>query len=163
MWGPASDPAWARHDPTVNVSTLAGNNTRIWVYCGNGSATPLDANTANAGGLGALEGFAIDSNRSFQNAYLAAGGHNGVFNFENGTHNCAYWAKHLQQMKPAIHLALPAKTPTTSFCAASQRAHHHRPHGLSSTAPRPSRSPRPNRPLGLEGAVAAVCKCSPLP
>jgi diacylglycerol O-acyltransferase/trehalose O-mycolyltransferase len=113
MWGPASDPAWARHDPTVNVSTLAGNNTRIWVYCGNGSATPLDANTANAGGLGALEGFAIDSNRSFQNAYLAAGGHNGVFNFENGTHNWAYWGQQLQQMKPDLQQVLAAKPATT--------------------------------------------------
>jgi diacylglycerol O-acyltransferase/trehalose O-mycolyltransferase len=96
--------------PTLNVSSLAGNNTRIWVYCGNGTATPLDTNTANVGGLGALEGFAIDSNRSFQNAYLAAGGHNGVFNFENGTHNWAYWGQQLQQMKPDLQRVLGAKT-----------------------------------------------------
>jgi diacylglycerol O-acyltransferase / trehalose O-mycolyltransferase len=113
MWGPASDPAWARHDPTVNVPTLAGNNTRIWVYCGNGTATPLDANAANVGGLGMLEGFATDSNRSFQNAYLAAGGHNGVFNIENGTHNWAYWGQQLQQMKPDLQRVLGAKPATT--------------------------------------------------
>lgn len=36
MWGPPGDPAWARNDPTVNISRLVANNTRIWVYCGNG-------------------------------------------------------------------------------------------------------------------------------
>jgi diacylglycerol O-acyltransferase/trehalose O-mycolyltransferase len=34
MWGPPGDPAWARNDPTVNVSALVANGTRIWIYCG---------------------------------------------------------------------------------------------------------------------------------
>ena len=38
MWGPPGDPAWARNDPTVNVGRLVANNTRIWIYCGNGTA-----------------------------------------------------------------------------------------------------------------------------
>ena len=37
MWGPTSDPAWRRNDPTVNIATLVANNTAVWVYCGNGS------------------------------------------------------------------------------------------------------------------------------
>src|SRR5829696_10563845 len=36
MWGESSDPAWKRNDPMVNIATLVGNGTRIWVYCGNG-------------------------------------------------------------------------------------------------------------------------------
>ena len=36
MWGPTSDPAWKRNDPMVNIAKLVANNTRIWVYCGNG-------------------------------------------------------------------------------------------------------------------------------
>lgn len=74
MWGPPSDPAWARNDPTVNVPKLVANNTRVWVYCGNGTATPLDADNSNVTGLGSLEGMAISSNVAFKNAYLAAGG-----------------------------------------------------------------------------------------
>ena len=112
MWGSSSDPTWARHDPTVNVSKLVADNTRVWVYYGNGTATPLDANNTNVSGLGALEGFAIDSNHAFQNAYLAAGGHSGVFNFENGTHNWAYWGQQLQQMKPDLQQVLGAKSTT---------------------------------------------------
>ena len=40
--------------------------------------------TAPIAGLGFLEGFAIDSNHAFVDAYLAAGGNNGVFNFPEG-------------------------------------------------------------------------------
>ena len=46
MWGPSSDPAWKRNDPMVNISKLVANNTRIWVYCGNGkpsNSTPAPA------------------------------------------------------------------------------------------------------------------------
>lgn len=104
MWGPPGDPAWARNDPTVNVGRLVANNTRIWVYCGNG--TPRDPALASPdapiGGLGFLEGFAIDSNRAFTDAYVAAGGHNGVFNFPDGIHSWGYWGQELQRMKPDL-------------------------------------------------------------
>ena len=46
MWGPSSDPAWKRNDPMVNVKQLVANNTRIWVYCGNGNPSDLDAGTS---------------------------------------------------------------------------------------------------------------------
>ncbi|MBV9091692.1 MAG: esterase family protein [Mycobacteriaceae bacterium] len=105
MWGPSGDPAWARNDPTTNVGRLVANNTRVWVYCGNGQ--PTDVAFANpapvAGGEGFLEGFAIDSNVAFRDQYLAAGGKNGVFDFPaNGTHNWGYWAQQLQQLKPDL-------------------------------------------------------------
>jgi diacylglycerol O-acyltransferase / trehalose O-mycolyltransferase len=109
MWGPPSDAAWAHNDPTVNVTKLVANNTRIWIYCGNGTATPLDVNNPNVAGLGSLEGFAINSNVAFKHAYLAAGGTNGVFNFPNGTHNWAYWGQQLQQMKPDLQRVLGAQ------------------------------------------------------
>ena len=51
MWGLASDPAWKRNDPMVNVSTLVANGTAVWVYCGTGAPSDLDTDPANAGGL----------------------------------------------------------------------------------------------------------------
>jgi diacylglycerol O-acyltransferase / trehalose O-mycolyltransferase len=114
MWGPPGDPAWARNDPTINVTRLVANNTRIWVYCGNG--TPADPALASPNapiaGLGFLEGFAIDSNHAFKDAYLGAGGRNGVFNFPDGIHSWGYWGQQLQQMKPDLQRVLGA-TPTS--------------------------------------------------
>jgi diacylglycerol O-acyltransferase/trehalose O-mycolyltransferase len=108
MWGPPGDPAWARNDPTVNVAQLVANGTRIWIYCGNG--TPGDPALASPdapiAGLGFLEGFAIDSNVAFRDAYLAAGGNNGVFNFPDGIHSWGYWGQQLQQMKPDLQRVL---------------------------------------------------------
>ena len=111
MWGPPGDPAWARNDPTVNVATLVANNTRIWIYCGNGTPTDpaLASPDAPIAGLGFLEGFAIDSNVAFRDAYVAAGGNNGVFNFTDGIHSWGYWGQQLQQMKPDIQRVLGTK------------------------------------------------------
>jgi diacylglycerol O-acyltransferase/trehalose O-mycolyltransferase len=112
MWGPPGDPAWARNDPTVNVSKLVADNTRIWIYCGNGAPTNVDVANPDApvAGLGFLEGFAIDSNRAFQDRYVAAGGTNGVFDFPpSGTHSWGYWGQQLQQMKPDLQRVLGAK------------------------------------------------------
>jgi diacylglycerol O-acyltransferase/trehalose O-mycolyltransferase len=110
MWGPPGDPAWARNDPVLQAGRLAANGTRVWVYCGNG--TPTDAALASPdapiGGLGFLEGMAIDSNRAFENAYLAAGGNNGVFSFPDGIHAWGYAGQQLQQMKPDIQRVLGA-------------------------------------------------------
>ena len=42
MWGPAeTDPAWKRNDPMVQIPGLVANNTRLWVYCGNGKPNEL--------------------------------------------------------------------------------------------------------------------------
>jgi diacylglycerol O-acyltransferase/trehalose O-mycolyltransferase len=113
MWGPPGDPAWARNDPTVNVARLVANDTRVWVYCGNGVPTHLAA-TADAPvpGLGFLEGFAIDSNLAFRDRYLAAGGTNGVFHFPDGIHSWGYWGQQLQEMKPDLQRVLGV-TPET--------------------------------------------------
>ena len=101
MWGPAeTDPAWKYNDPMVQIPNLVANNTRIWVYCGNGQPNEL-----GGGDLPAtfLEGLTIRTNRTFQDNYVAAGGKNGVFNFpDNGTHNWAYWGRELQTMKPDL-------------------------------------------------------------
>ena len=110
MWGPSSDPAWKRNDAMVQIPRLVQNNTRIWVYCGNGTPTDPALASPNApiAGLGFLEGFAIDSNHTFADAYVAAGGNNGVFNFPDGIHSWGYWGKQLQQMKPDIQRVLGA-------------------------------------------------------
>ncbi|UNB53091.1 esterase family protein [Mycolicibacterium sp. YH-1] len=111
MWGPSSDPAWKRNDPMVNISTLVANNTRIWIYCGDGTPTDLDAGTSTGNLFNGkfLEGFTLRTNKTFQENYIAAGGTNGVFNFpQNGTHAWNYWGSQLQQMKPDIQRVLGA-------------------------------------------------------
>jgi diacylglycerol O-acyltransferase/trehalose O-mycolyltransferase len=108
MWGPPGDPAWARNDPTLQAGRLAANGTRVWIYCGDGTLTDpsLASPDAPIAGLGFLEGFAIESNRTFVDAYLAAGGSNGVFNFPGGIHSWGHAGQQLQQMKPDIQRAL---------------------------------------------------------
>jgi diacylglycerol O-acyltransferase/trehalose O-mycolyltransferase len=117
MWGKTEDPdsAWKRNDPMVQMNTLVANNTRIWVYCGDGKPSELDAGTSTGNLFNAkfLEGFTIRTNKTFQENYLAAGGKNGVFNFpQGGTHSWGYWGQQLQQMKPDIQRVLNA-TPAT--------------------------------------------------
>ena len=110
MWGPPGDPAWARNDPTIQAGRLAANGTRLWIYCGSGTPTDpaLASPDAPIGGLGFLEGMAIDSNHAFANAYIAAGGNNAVFNFPGGIHAWGYAGQQLQQMKPDIQRVLGA-------------------------------------------------------
>ena len=89
MWGPKDDPAWQRNDPSLQVGKLVANNTRIWIYCGNGKPSDLGGDNLPAK---FLEGFVRTSNIKFQDAYNGAGGHNAVFNFDaNGTHDWPYW------------------------------------------------------------------------
>jgi diacylglycerol O-acyltransferase / trehalose O-mycolyltransferase len=110
MWGPPTDPAWKRNDPMLQIGRLVGNNTRIWVYCGNGNPSDLDAGLGN-NQIPAqfLEGLTIRTNRTFQQRYQAAGGRNGVFNFpSNGTHSWGYWGGQLQAMKPDLQRVLGA-------------------------------------------------------
>ena len=112
MWGPASDPAWRRNDPTVNVSTLVANGTAVWVYCGTGAPSELDTDLANAGGMfsaGFLENITLSTNKEFQKKYLAAGGRNAVFNFPpDGTHSWGNWGSQLQAMKSDLQRVLGA-------------------------------------------------------
>lgn len=103
MWGPTSDPAWRRNDPMVNVGRLVANKTAIWIYCGNGLPSDLDGEGEPGVQMSAqlLENLMINSNKEFQQKYVAAGGRNAVFNFpSNGTHTWSYWGEQLQAMKP---------------------------------------------------------------
>ena len=104
MWGPPSNPAWQRNDPMVQIPRLVANNTRIWVYCGNGKPGEL-----GGGGLPQefLEGLTVRTNITFRDNYIAAGGTNGVFNFPPyGTHTWQYWGAQLNEMKPDIQRTL---------------------------------------------------------
>ncbi|MEZ0052756.1 diacylglycerol O-acyltransferase/trehalose O-mycolyltransferase [Mycobacterium sp. MAA66] len=108
MWGATQDAssAWKRNDPMVNIAQLVANNTRLWVYCGNGDPSELGGDNVPAK---FLEGLTIRTNRTFQQNYLAAGGNNAVFNFPNsGTHDWGYWGNQLQQMKPDLQRVLGA-------------------------------------------------------
>jgi diacylglycerol O-acyltransferase / trehalose O-mycolyltransferase len=113
MWGPYGGPAWQRNDPMNQIGRLVANNTRIWVYSGNGNPTDLDAGLGNAQVPAQfLEGLTIRTNKAFQSKYLASGGRNGVFNFPpNGTHSWGYWGGQLQAMKSDLQRTLGA-TPT---------------------------------------------------
>ncbi len=107
----------------VNIATLVANNTRIWVYCGNGTPSELRRghSAGNLFNAKFLEGFTLRTNKTFQENYIAAGGKNGVFNFpSNGTHDWAYWGPQLQQMKPDIQRVLGATPqPSPAVAAAS--------------------------------------------
>ena len=106
MWGPGGGPAWKRNDPTVNAARLAGNGTRIWVYCGNGTPGELGGADFPAS---LLESITLNSNKNFQKVYQAAGGSNGTFNFPaNGTHGWGYWGSQLAAMKGDIQRTLGA-------------------------------------------------------
>ncbi|MGH3637686.1 MAG: esterase family protein [Mycobacterium sp.] len=112
MWGAAeTDPAWKYNDPMVNMATLVGNGTRIWIYCGDGTPSDLGGNNLPAK---FLESFTLRTNKTFQQNYLAAGGNNGVFNFPDaGTHDWPYWGQQLQAMKPDIQRVLGATPAAT--------------------------------------------------
>ncbi|MCV7258670.1 diacylglycerol acyltransferase/mycolyltransferase Ag85C [Mycobacterium shimoidei] len=104
MWGPTSDPAWKRNDPMLQIPRLVANNTRVWVYCGNGTPTDLGGDSMPAK---FLESFTLRTNETFRDNYTAAGGRNGVFNFPaNGTHDWGYWNQQLVAMKPDIQRML---------------------------------------------------------
>ena len=111
MWGPPSDPAWARNDPTVNVGRLVANGTRIWIYCGNGTPTdpsPREPGCADRRDSGSWKALRSSPTETSSHAYVAAGGNNGVFNFPDGIHSWGYWGQQLQQMKPDIQRVLGA-------------------------------------------------------
>lgn len=110
MWGPTSDPAWQRSDPMVNVRTLIANDTRVWVYSGNGDPSDVDGQVAGDNAPAKfLEGLTVRTNRTFRDTYLALGGRNGVFNLPPaGTHSWEYWGRQLQEMKPDLQRALGA-------------------------------------------------------
>lgn len=106
MWGPPGSAAWQRNDPTVQAGRLVGNNTRLWIYSGNGNPSEI--------GEGSIPGTVIEqvilqSNVAFQDAYTAAGGHNATFNIDNnGVHSWGYWNSQLVAMKPDMQRTLGA-------------------------------------------------------
>jgi len=72
MLGKTQDPnsGWKRNDPMVNIPTLVANNTRLWVYCGNGQPNEL-----GGGDLPAtfLEDLTIRTNSAVIAAAFASG------------------------------------------------------------------------------------------
>jgi diacylglycerol O-acyltransferase / trehalose O-mycolyltransferase len=112
MWGPARDVAWRRNDPTVNIARLVANGTAVWVYCGTGTTSDLSTAGGNFGGTfsaGFLENITLNTNKAFQESYVAAGGRNAIFNFPpDGNHSWGYWGAQLQAMKPDLQKVLAA-------------------------------------------------------
>jgi diacylglycerol O-acyltransferase / trehalose O-mycolyltransferase len=105
MWGPGGGPAWQRNDPTLQAGRLVANGTRIYVYTGNGRPGDLGGGGDIPGQV--LESITQDSNRAFEQAYLADGGGNGTFVFPpTGTHGWGYWGSQLNAMKSDIQRTL---------------------------------------------------------
>jgi diacylglycerol O-acyltransferase/trehalose O-mycolyltransferase len=121
MWGQPGSAAWLRNDPMLNIPRLVANNTAVWVYCGNGTMSDVDTSDGGPGvqfSAQALESLTVDTNKEFQQRYLAAGGHNAVFNFPtSGTHSWGYWGSQLQQMKPDIVRILTTPIPAPAPAA----------------------------------------------
>lgn len=106
MWGPTGGPGWQRNDPTVQAGRLAGNNTRLWIYSGNG--TPSEIGEGSIPGQ-VIEQVVLNSNVAFRDAYVGAGGHNATFNIDtNGVHSWGYWGAQLTAMKPDMQRTLGA-------------------------------------------------------
>src|SRR6201987_5409149 len=77
MWGPSSDPAWQRNDPSLQVGKLVANNTRLWMYCGNGKPSDLGGDNLPAK---FLEGFVQSGNLNLEVASYHDLRPNSVFN-----------------------------------------------------------------------------------
>lgn len=108
MWGPSGGPGWQRHDPTVQAGRLAGNNTRLWIYSGNGTPSELGGGGGNLPGQ-IIEQVVLQSNVDFKNAYNGAGGHNATFNIDgSGQHAWGYWNAQLVAMKGDMQRTLGA-------------------------------------------------------
>lgn len=104
MWGPTGGPGWQRSDPTVQAGRLAGNNTRLWIYSGNG--TPSEIGEGSLPGQ-VIEQVVMQSNVAFRDAYTGAGGHNATFNIDrSGVHSWGYWNAQLVAMKPDMQNTL---------------------------------------------------------
>lgn len=105
MWGPASDPAWARNDATTQAESLRG--LPIYVSSGNGVPGLLDVsngvgNTLNAMGLETMTMVAAQIFRS----RVAALGINARVDIGPGTHTWPYWQQALSNARPMILDAL---------------------------------------------------------
>ncbi|WP_245670734.1 alpha/beta hydrolase [Nocardia flavorosea] len=107
MWGPAGDPAWTRHDPTVQAELLRG--LPMYISAGNGVPglpdVPYGAgNTVNAMGL---EAMAMTAARIFGDR-VASLGIAARVDIGNGTHTWPYWDRAIATARPMILDALGA-------------------------------------------------------
>lgn len=108
MWGPPSDPAWRRHDPTVQAELLRG--LPMYISAGNGVPglpdVPYGAgNTVNAMGL---EAMAMTAARIFADR-VASLGIAARVDIGNGTHTWPYWERAIATARPMILAALGAQ------------------------------------------------------
>ncbi|MFE3545607.1 alpha/beta hydrolase [Nocardia sp. NPDC059177] len=107
MWGPPTDPAWARNDATVQAELLRG--LPIYVTSGNGVPGAFDlpnglGDTVNAMGLEAMSATAAQIFRDRTTAL----GVSARVDILNGTHTWPYWQQALTTARPMILDALAA-------------------------------------------------------
>lgn len=99
MWGAPQLGRWKWHDPTVHVSLLSQNNTRVWVYAPLGGAPDPAAVLGDPGQV-------AGSGRFFNMQYRQAHGHNGRFDFSGGENGWGSWAPQLGAMAGEIVAAI---------------------------------------------------------
>ncbi|MGY0497702.1 alpha/beta hydrolase [Nocardia sp. FBN12] len=105
MWGPASDPAWARNDATNQLERLRG--LPLYVTTGNGIPGAADVpfgigNTLNAM---SLEAMTVVAAGIFRDRATALGVSARV-DVVNGTHTWPYWQQALTNARPMVLDAL---------------------------------------------------------
>ena len=124
MWGPSSDPAWKRNDPMVQIPRLVANNTRIWVYCGNGTPSDLGGDNMPAKFLEGSRCAPTSSSRQLRGRGRTQRGVQ--LPAPTGRTRGRYWNQQLVAMKPDIQQTL----------SGGQRRHlTSPPPGIGSSAP----------------------------
>ena len=101
MWGPASEPAWQRNDPMVQIPRLVANNTRLWVY------SPQAVTCTDPAAMIGFCAQAQGSNRTFYAHYRGLGGKNGYFDFPAaGNHDWGSWSAALGALANDVAAAI---------------------------------------------------------
>ena len=104
MWGPTERPGVAAQRPDGQHQPAGGQQHRDVGLLRQRRARRTSTRGGDFGtqfSAQYLENITLNTNKEFQQKYIAAGGRNAVFNFPtNGTHSWGYWGSQLQAMKP---------------------------------------------------------------
>ena len=93
MWGLPQLGRWKWHSPNVHVQLLADNNTRLWVF------SPSVGGCSDPAAMIGYCDIAQGTNRTFYQHYRSVGGHNGHFDFPDGSnHDWGTWSGQLGAM-----------------------------------------------------------------
>ena len=122
MWGINTNPAWKRNDPTVQVGRLVSNNTRIWIYNGNGTPTDMDPAAEADPNVYWVSSWRASPPTLHGNSSAAITPRAATTSLQlspNGIHSWGYWGGQLIAMKPDIQRVLGVPAPPGEHWAAA--------------------------------------------